>query len=51
MGLIVVTSELKVSTEPENLNEAEHLASIDWEKTTARRDEKHLYFQTWCALY
>ena len=28
-----------------------HLASIDWTKTTARRDEKHLSFGIWCALY
>ena len=26
-----------------------YLASIDWAKTTARRDEKHLNFMIWCA--
>ena len=29
----------------------EHLASLDWEKTTARRDRKHLSFAIWCVLY
>ena len=29
----------------------EHLASIDFENTTARRDEKHLSLGIWCALY
>ena len=29
----------------------EHLASLDWEKTTARRDEKHLSLAIWCVLY
>ena len=24
---------------------------MDWAKTTARRDEKHLDFGTWCDLY
>ena len=26
-------------------------ASMDWAKTTARRDEKHLNFGIWCSLY
>ena len=29
----------------------ERLASLDWEKTTARRDEKHLSLAIQCALY
>ena len=29
----------------------EHLASMDWAKTTAWRDEKHLCFEIGCALY
>ena len=29
----------------------EHLASLDWEKTTAGRDEKHLSLAIWCVLY
>ena len=29
----------------------QHLASMDWSKTTARRDQKHLSFGIWCALY
>ena len=29
----------------------EHLTSIDWAKTTARRDEKLLCFVIWCDLY
>ena len=29
----------------------EHLASVDWAMTTARRDEIHLSFGIWCALY
>ena len=29
----------------------EHLASLDWEKTTARRGEKHLSLVIWCVLY
>ena len=29
----------------------EHLASMDWAKTTARRDENHLMFGIWCGLY
>ena len=29
----------------------EHLASMNSAKTTARRDEKHLNFSIWCALY
>ena len=29
----------------------EHLASMYWAKTTARRDEKHLSFGIWCDLY
>ena len=28
-----------------------HLASMDWVKTTARRDEKHLCFVIGCVLY
>ena len=28
-----------------------HLASMDWAKTTARRDEKHLSDVIWCDLY
>ena len=27
------------------------LASMDWPKATARRDEKHLSFGFWCILY
>ena len=30
---------------------AKHMASMDWAKTTARRDEKHLSFGIWCGLY
>ena len=30
---------------------SKHLASMDWAKTTARRDEKKLSFGIWCALY
>ena len=29
----------------------EYLASMVWAKTTARRDEQHLIFWIWCALY
>ena len=29
----------------------EHLASMDWAKTTAKQYEKHLSFGFWCALY
>ena len=29
----------------------QHLASMDWVKTTARRDEKRLNFGIWCVLY
>ena len=29
----------------------EHLASVDWAKTTAKRDQKYLRFGIWCALY
>ena len=29
----------------------QHLASMDWAKTTARRDEKQLSFGNWCVLY
>ena len=29
----------------------EHLASMEWEKTTAWRDEKHLNSGIWCNLY
>ena len=28
-----------------------YLASMDWIKTTARRDETNLTFGLWCALY
>ena len=28
-----------------------HLASMDWAKTIASRDEKHLSFGIWCDLY
>ena len=28
-----------------------HLASLDWAKTTARREEKHLILGIWCILY
>ena len=28
----------------------QHLASMDWAKTTARRDEKHLSLGIWCVL-
>ena len=28
----------------------QHLASMDWAKTTARRDETHLSFVIWCNL-
>ena len=28
-----------------------HLASMDWTKTTVRRDEKHLSIGIWCGLY
>ena len=28
-----------------------HLASLDWEWTTASRDEKHLSSGIWCDLY
>ena len=27
------------------------LASLDWAKTIARRDEKHLNLGIWCVLY
>ena len=29
----------------------QHLASLDWAKTTARLDEKHLSLGIWCDLY
>ena len=29
----------------------EHLASMDWADKTARRDENHISFGIWCALY
>ena len=29
----------------------ESLVSVDWAKTNARRDEKHLSFGIWCVLY
>ena len=29
----------------------QHLASMDWAKTTARGDKKHLSFWIWCDLY
>ena len=28
-----------------------HLASMDWAKTTAKGDKKHLSFGSWCDLY
>ena len=28
-----------------------HLVSLDWAKTIARRDEKHLSLGIWCVLY
>ena len=28
-----------------------HMTSMDWAKTTARQDEKHLSFFIWCVLY
>ena len=28
-----------------------HLASLDWAKTTARRDKKQLSLGIWCVLY
>ena len=30
---------------------AQYLASMDWTKTTARRDNEHLKFVIWCDLY
>ena len=30
---------------------SEHLATMDWAKTTTRRDEKHLSFEIWCDSY
>ena len=30
---------------------ARHLCSMDWAKTTVRRDEKHFSFEIWCVLY
>ena len=29
----------------------QHLASMDWAKTTTRRNEKHLVFVIWCDIY
>ena len=29
----------------------QHMASMNWTKTTARRDEEHLSFGIWCTLY
>ena len=29
----------------------EHLASMDWAKTTARGCKQHLSFRIWCDLY
>ena len=29
----------------------QHLASLDWEKTTARQGEGHLSRGIWCVLY
>ena len=29
----------------------QHLASMDWAKTTARGYKKHLNFEIWCDLY
>ena len=28
----------------------QHLASMDWAKTTARRDEKQLSIEIWCII-
>ena len=28
-----------------------HMTSMDWAKTTARRDENKLSFGIWCGLY
>ena len=28
-----------------------HMASLDWPKTTVRRDEKHLSLRIWYVLY
>ena len=28
-----------------------HLASMDWAKTIAKREEKHLSFGIWCDVY
>ena len=28
-----------------------YLASVDWAKTAARQDEKHVSFEIWCILY
>ena len=29
----------------------QHLASMDWAKTTANEDKKHLSFGIWCDFY
>ena len=29
----------------------QHLSSMDWTKTTARRDEEHFSFGIWCNFY
>ena len=29
----------------------QHLALMDWAKTTARPEEQHLIFGIWCGLY
>ena len=34
-----------------SLFSTEHLALMDWAKTTARRDANHLVFVIWCGLY
>ena len=34
-----------------SLFSTQHLASMDWAKTTARWDKKHLSLEVWCDLY
>ena len=47
-----VAGELPVGTAPTTSSfSTQHLASVDWIKTTARQDEKHLSFGIWCDLY
>ena len=47
---VVVASPLGATPTTSSLS-TQHLASMDWAKTTARRDEKHLGFGIWCDLY